>query len=100
MIFRLTILIIFGKMKLHKTEREIVMDASIAYEYLTGKRKFDPAKAQDAALRCAEEGIVLLTNGRDANGKPALPLEKSERIAFFSRNNKNNLIICTFTFFI
>ncbi len=71
------------------------MDSNIAYEYLTGKRTFDPSKAQDAALRCAEEGIVLLTNARWPDGRSALPLSKDEKIAVFGRMQKHYIMLGT-----
>ena len=65
-------------------------DPRIAFEYLTKKRAFDPKKAQNAALKAAEEGIVLLKNDNSA-----LPLTKGEKVAFFGRMQKHYIMLGT-----
>ncbi|MBO4277688.1 MAG: glycoside hydrolase family 3 protein [Clostridia bacterium] len=66
------------------------MDSRVSYEYLTGKRVYDPAEAQKAALKAAEEGIVLLKNDNNA-----LPLAEGEKTAFFGRMQKHYVILGT-----
>ncbi|MBO4452603.1 MAG: glycoside hydrolase family 3 protein [Clostridia bacterium] len=65
------------------------MNSEIAFEYLSGKRTFDTESAYAAALKCAEDGIVLLEN----NG--VLPLDKTEKFAFFGRMQKHYLMLGT-----
>ncbi len=66
------------------------MDPNVSYEYLTGKRAYRAEDAQKAALRAAEEGIVLLKN---ENG--ALPLAKGEKNAFFGGMQKRYMLLGT-----
>ena len=63
------------------------MNTISAFEYLSGKKRFDPAIAREYALRGAEEGIVLLENKNKA-----LPLKEGERVALFGRMQKHYLI--------
>ena len=66
------------------------MNTKVAFEYLSGKKRFDPEKARGYALRGAEEGIVLLENKNNT-----LPLKEGECVAFFGRMQKHYLILGT-----
>ncbi|MBQ3230951.1 MAG: glycoside hydrolase family 3 protein [Clostridia bacterium] len=66
------------------------MNTKSAFDYLSGRSKFDPVSAAEFSLRGATEGIVLLENKNNA-----LPLSLSERIAFFGRMQKEYLLLGT-----
>lgn len=66
------------------------MNTKVAFEYLSGKKRFDPEKARGYALRGAEEGIVLLENKNNT-----LPIKEGECVAFFGRMQKHYLILGT-----
>ena len=62
------------------------MDGKIAFEYLSGAKKYDKTKAYELARRGAREGIVLLENRGHT-----LPLQKGAHAAFFGRMQKHYL---------
>lgn len=62
------------------------MDGKIAFEYLSGTKKYDKNKAYELARRGARAGIVLLENRGHT-----LPLQKGARAAFFGRMQKQYL---------
>ncbi len=66
------------------------MNTKNAFDYLTGKLKFDPEQGAALSKRGAEEGIVLLENKNKA-----LPLSFDENIAVFGRMQKHYLILGT-----
>ena len=66
------------------------MNTKSAFDYLTGKLKYDPADGRAVSLKGATEGIVLLENKNRA-----LPLKKGETIAFFGRMQKHYLPLGT-----
>lgn len=66
------------------------MNTRSAFDYLSGKSKFDSAEAAGLSLRGATDGIVLLENKNKA-----LPLSRSENIAFFGRMQKHYLQLGT-----
>ena len=66
------------------------MDSLISYKYLTGEKRFDAKAACDAALECAQEGIVLLKNENDA-----LPVPRTQKTAVFGRMQKHYLMAGT-----
>lgn len=62
------------------------MDGKIAFEYISGAKKYDKTKAYELARRGAREGIVLLENRGHT-----LPLQKGAHAAFFGRMQKHYL---------
>lgn len=62
------------------------MNTGIAYEYLTGKRKYYYSDSAPYALECAAEGAVLLKNEKNT-----LPLGKHDRVCLFGRMQKHYL---------
>ena len=66
------------------------MNTQNAFDYLTGKLKYNPDEGRALSLEGATEGIVLLENKNKA-----LPLKKDEKIAFFGRMQKHYLPLGT-----
>ena len=64
------------------------MNTDIAFEYLTGKKRFDAEAAFDYSLRGAEDGIVLLENKNRT-----LPLTPESKAAFFGRMQKRYVML-------
>ncbi len=66
------------------------MNTQNAFDYLTGKLKYDIAEGTAISLRGAEDGIVLLENKNKA-----LPLAKDKSVAFFGRMQKHYMPLGT-----
>ena len=66
------------------------MNTQNAFDYLTGKLKYDISEGTAISLRGAEEGIVLLENKNKA-----LPLAKDKSVAFFGRMQKHYMPLGT-----